>query len=918
MNGKRLTGAPRRLLGDARRETAEALHIAASKRRRLVAASFDDEDEAPGLGDEDGGVFADTVYEADDAEADAIYAAVDARMNSRRQKQRELRLQKELREYRKANPTVRQQFAHLKSGLKEVSAEDWASIPDIGDYSVKKQKWEKYTPAPDSLLESARRENAFVAEVAAGGAATDLASIGAGRTSVLEQKLDKAGDVAEGSRLDAAGYLNEMAGVRISSQSEIGDIKKARLLLKSVTSTNPNHAPGWIAAARLEENAGNFSAARQLILEGCRMCSKQEDVWIEATRLHSREIGRRILAQAVKNIPKSIKIWLQAATLEDDTKARRKVLRKALEIIPSSDKVWKAAVELEEPRGAKILLDRAVECAPKSTDLWLALARLQSYEEARKTLQRAQLAISEELSICITAAQLEETQNGAGSPQIQCVIQKGVEALSKSRDVIKRDEWLQAAQDADRADYPGTLAAIIENATDLGVLDSDRESKWIEDANDMEAKGCKRVARAIYARLTSTFPSRTDLWRLSASFEKRNDDPLEEEKVLEEAVVYCPQAELLWLMLAKHKWNTGGVEQAREALSRAFEAISESQAIWLAAAKVETETGEHERARSILRRAASQAPSSTVYMKSALLERQLSNRYGELKLLQSGLQKYPKAVKLWLMLAQWYERGSRDLDLDTIEDVAGKQENSELRTLSDASAVYAKAVERCPKCVELWIGYARNEEKTVSASQARAILERGRERCKGTEKIDLLWREYVYLEVRDTQHAAAVSVLARALQHCKHSGRLWALSIPLEVRSRQKTKSVDAIKQCPEDAAVILEVAKYIWRTGKVEKARSWLKLSSELDADWGDTWATWLAFEREHGDVNGVEQVEAKAVAAEPKHGDVWVTVSKRVGNESLSTLEVLRKAAALVSKESNITGVYDDVPQGSRKEGL
>lgn len=916
MNGKRLAGAPRRLLGDARRETAEALHIAASKRRRLVAASFDDEDEAPGLGDEDGGVFADTVYEADDAEADAIYAAVDARMSSRRQKQRELRLQKELHEYRKANPTVRQQFAHLKNGLKEVSSEEWASIPDIGDYSVKKQKWEKYTPAPDSLLESARRESAFVAEAATGGAATDLASIGAGRTSVLEQKLDKAGDVAEGGRLNAEGYLKEMAGVKISSQSEIGDIKKARLLLKSVTSTNPNHAPGWIAAARLEENAGNFSGARQLILEGCRMCSKQEDVWVEATRLHSREIGRRILAQAVKNIPKSVKIWLQAATLEDDLKAKRKVLRKALEVVPTSDKIWKAAIELEEPRGAKILLERAVECAPRSTDLWLALARLQSYGEAKKTLERAQLAIPEELSICITAAQLEETQNGAGSSRIQEVIQSGVEALSKSKNIIKRVNWLQAAQDADGADYPGTLVAIVESAVDLGISDVDRESRWIEDANEMESKGCKRAARAIHARLTRTFQSRTHLWQTYAGFERRNDDPLREEKVLEEAVGYCPQAEILWLMLAKHKWNTGGVERAREALSRAFEANPESQMIWLAAAKVETETGEYEKAKSILRRAASQAPSSTIYMKSALLERQLSNRRGELKLLEGGLQRYPRAVKLWLMLAQWYERGPRDSDMDTIEDIAGNQENSELCSLSSASAVYAKAVERCPRCVELWIGYARNEEKLVSASKARAILERGRERCRGAEKVDLLWRECVYLEVRDNQYATAISVLARALQHCKHSGRLWALSIPLEGRSGQKAKSVDAIKQCPEDAEVILEVAKYIWRTGKIEKARSWLKRSSELDADWGDTWATWLAFEREHGDVNGVGQVEAAAVAAEPRHGDVWVTVSKQVGNESLSTLEVLRKAAALVSKESNVTGVYYEAPYDSRKE--
>lgn len=49
-----------------------------------------------------------------------------------------------------------------------------------------------------------------------------------------------------------------MKSIKISSDAEISDIKKARLLLKSVTSTNPRHAPGWIAAARLEELVSRF------------------------------------------------------------------------------------------------------------------------------------------------------------------------------------------------------------------------------------------------------------------------------------------------------------------------------------------------------------------------------------------------------------------------------------------------------------------------------------------------------------------------------------------------------------------------------------------------------------------------------------------------------------------------------------
>lgn len=923
---KRLGGASRRLLGDARRETAEALHVAASKRRRL-GSSFtqtgadeeDDDDQSripSALGDDDTAVFADTKYEADDAEADAIYAAVDARMSSRRQKQREARLQQELADYRKDNPTIRQQFADLKTGLSNVSTEEWAAIPDIGDYSVKKQKWEKYTPAPDSLLERAKQETAYVAsEPANYGTATDLASIGAGRSSVLGQKLDHAGDSLPGqTTVDAVGYLNELAGERVSTDTEIGDIKRARLLLKSVTSTNPKHAPGWIAASRLEENAGSLVAAKELILEGCRKCPKQEDVWVEATRLHPRPVGRRILAQAVKTVPKSEKIWLQAATLEEDINSKRRVLLKALEIIPSSERLWKAAVELEDPTGARILLSRAVECAPQATELWLALARLQSYEAAKKTLSKAQDVIRTDPAICITAAQLEEIKGGRLNPEIQVVLQRGLNVLSIASNAVKRDDWLKLAEEADRAGYPGTVTAIVESSIDLSIEDADREKTWTEDAQAMENKKCKEVARALYSRMSRTFPTRTDLWQLYAAFERRNEDRSKVQSVLEEAVGFCPEAETPWLMLAKDKWKNNSADEARKVLSRALEANPDSQAVRLAAAKVETESGEYERARLILGKARAQVPSAKVYMKSALLERQLSNWARERKLLESGLVVYPKAEKLWLMLAQWYERAMSSTHVELDEIASGKSRTTEISSLSNPRAVYATAVDRCGKCVYLWIGYARLEERSGSISKARAILERGREKCKGTERIDVLWRECVYLEVRDSKRNAASSILARALQECKHSGRLWALSVALESRAGQKAKSVDAIRHCPEEGMVILEVAKYIWRSGKVEKARTWLRRSVEVDPDWGDSWAAWLAFERECGDDEAVSQVESLTIDSEPKHGDLWVAISKQVGNDALTTKDILRRAAAVAGKGNFATGIYESVYENGK----
>jgi pre-mRNA-processing factor 6 len=82
--------------------------------------------------------------------------------------------------------------------------------------------------------------------------------------------------------------------------------------------------------------------------------------------------------------------------------------------------------------------------------------------------------------------------------------------------------------------------------------------------------------------------------------------------ILSRAVRHCPQAEVLWLMAAKEKWNHGDVNAAREILENAFVANKESEAIWLAAVKLEAENGELAAAAMLLERARSVADTQRV------------------------------------------------------------------------------------------------------------------------------------------------------------------------------------------------------------------------------------------------------------------------------------------------------------------
>ena len=165
----------------------------------------------------------------------------------------------------------------------------------------------------------------------------------------FDKILQASGTATSGlqTSIDPKGYLTSLDSVVLKTDAEIGDIKRARMLFDSLVKSNPKHAPGWIAAARLEEHAGRMVAARKLIKQGCEQCQKNEDIWLEAARLHVGEAvhvilalanefvqnnddAKVILASAVQHVAQSVKVWMAASDLEHDVKAKKRVLRKGM------------------------------------------------------------------------------------------------------------------------------------------------------------------------------------------------------------------------------------------------------------------------------------------------------------------------------------------------------------------------------------------------------------------------------------------------------------------------------------------------------------------------------------------------------------------------------------------------------------
>ncbi|KAI9820440.1 MAG: hypothetical protein M1832_003773 [Thelocarpon impressellum] len=860
------------------------------------------------------GLFAGGAYDKDDDEADRIYQEVDEKMDKRRKIRRwfivfpwvagqiadlrplyayrEAREQKEREEHERNNPKIQQQFADLKRALGTVSDDDWANLPEVGDLTGKNRRTkqnlrQRFYAVPDSVIAGARDSTQFDSTVTddgagtngssadnADGTMTNFADIGAARDKVLQVRLDQAAqgsgtDAAAGSatNIDPKGYLTSLTKSELKAgEVEVGDIKRVRVLLESVIKTNPKHAPGWIAAARLEEIAGKIVAARSVIARGCEYCPKSEDAWLENIRINDNHNAKIIAANAIKNNDRSVRLWIEAMKLEHDARAKKRVIRHALDHIPQSVVLWKEAVNLEEnPDDARLLLAKATEMIPLSTELWLALARLETPENAQKVLNKARKAVPTSHEIWIAAARLQEQMGTAHKVN---VMKRAVQALAKESAMLNREEWITEAERCEEEGAVLTSGAIIRETLSWGLdEDDDRKAVWIEDARASIGRGRYETARAIYAYALRVFVNKKSLWLAAAELERNHGSKQGLWQLLEKAVEACPQSEVLWIQLAREKWQAGEMHEARLVLAKAFNQNTDNEDIWLAAVKLEADNGQTAQARQLLADARREAGTDRVWIKSVAFERQHGEADTALDLASQGLQLYPAAAKLWMQKGQIHEAAGR---------------------LPQAREAYNAGTRACPQSVPLWLLAARLEERAGAMVRARSVLDRAR---LTIPKNAVLWTESVRMERRAGNSSQAKIVMAKALQEVPASGLLWSESIwHHEARTQRKPRSLEAIRKVESDPYLFVTVARTFWAERRLDKARGWFEKAILADSDLGDSWAWFVKFLSMHGTEEAQADAIARCVASEPRHGELWAAVAKDPANTRKSVEEVLK----------------------------
>jgi pre-mRNA-processing factor 6 len=194
---------------------------------------------------------------------------------------------------------------------------------------------------------------------------------------------------------------------------------------------------------------------------------------------------------------------------------------------------------------------------------------------------------------------------------------------------------------------------------------------------------------------------------------------------------------------------------------RTPQANPDSEDIWLAAAKLEWENDEYDRARILLQKACARAPSAKVWMKLALLEREVGLTGQalpsqaptgqahpaaplELPTLDQAIAKFPDFAKFYLMAGQACERAATAAAADAAPAApaataapalaagangafgGGGASGAGFAALAQARSYYQAGLRRCPTAKELWLAAAALEAALGQETKSRSLLELAR------------------------------------------------------------------------------------------------------------------------------------------------------------------------------------------------
>ena len=786
--------------------------------------------------------------EAEDQEADEIFAGIQDYMDQRRKRsnKREPKLPEKRQTVTPADVLggLKKDLALVSQGICNTYTEQWNNLPEVKSFVKKKKKKMTYLPQSDSTILSAYHDQSYSSTV-------NLSS--SIKEKMISSSLSRS-ITSNFQSVDPQGYLTHLNTLDSSNQ-EVQDLNKLRSLFKSLISTNPKQSKTWLALIRLEEKAGNLKSAKDLSQEACNACPDSEDVWIEASRLESFAQSKALLTRASEVLPNSVNIWMLLANKEPSREGKILILKRALELNPENVKLWKEIISHCTETEAKKFLQKAVFCAPHSVDLWLALAKLQSYKEARRTLNDARKQLPFEHSIWIAAAKLEEAEGNIQN--VQEMIKRGLKTLNNSAVVIQRKTWIQEASIAELAGSLITSKAILRTTLNIGINEESPRKDWIEDFDFLHQQNSFEACRFFYSIVLEQDPTFKQMWKKAYLLENEKGNIIKVKEVLKAACSQIKEFGKLWVLLLKHIEGN----ELNECLSKLVASEEVNEKAYLSVYRILMKNCQYIEVQSIL---------TSVFLKSACpkIGKKLISFYIKLNDLVKAQETQSQLLNNPNPPAFIYKYISNIFDY------------------SKSKEILSNAIKQTPQEPLLWIYLSELELNNSNPLKSRFILEQARGKCPCAE----LYIKSIEFELK-LNPSTAVFLCNQALQQFNNNGKIWALAIELASKKEKKSKIAEAFQHCNNNLDLFLVIARLFAQERKAEKARAWFEKCLKLNDEVGDVWLFYYEFEKVMADEERVKGIEDRIQAAEIRKGKIWRDVRKKEGNKEIGNLDLIKE---------------------------
>lgn len=204
-----------------------------------------------------------------------------------------------------------------------------------------------------------------------------------------------------------------------------------------------------------------------------------------------------MLSRAVECCPTSVELWLALARLENYENARR-VLNKARENIPSDRHIWITAAKLEEAHGNTHMVEKIIERGVSLICLTMSVTPCLSHPSSPSYYYSYFLSVSPYLShvlscVCLLShSLLQGLFFEVSEPHrifwlwfSERFILLALTSLNANMVDVKREEWIQDAEDSEKAGSPITCRAIIKCVIGIGIEEEDKIRTWTDDADSV-------------------------------------------------------------------------------------------------------------------------------------------------------------------------------------------------------------------------------------------------------------------------------------------------------------------------------------------------------------------------------------------------------------------------------------------------